>query len=79
MAVWKKKNLTENLQVSNEGMMQLAFKAIKYMGLEERLQITKMKIYMLRFVYKTRRYLKNCMEQASERGSDFAKLNMKRY
>lgn len=32
----EKKNLTENLQVSNEGMMQLAFKAIKYMGLEER-------------------------------------------
>lgn len=61
MAVWKK-NCTENLQVSNEGMMQLAFKAINYMGLEERLQITKMKIYMLRFVYKTGRFLTNYME-----------------
>lgn len=36
MAV-RKKNLTENLQVSNEGMMELEFKTIKYMGLEERL------------------------------------------
>lgn len=37
----RKKNLAENFQVSHERMMELEFKAIKYMGLEERLQMTK--------------------------------------
>lgn len=40
----RKKNIAENFQVSHEGMMELEFKPIKYMGLEERLQMTKMKI-----------------------------------
>lgn len=50
---WKseKKNLAENLQVFHERMMELEFKTIKYMGLEERLQMTKRKIYVCSDLY----------------------------
>lgn len=47
----RKKNLAENFQVFHERMMELEFKTIKYMGLEERLQMTKRKIYVCSDLY----------------------------
>lgn len=47
----RKKNIAENFQVSHEGTMELEFKPVKYMGLKERLQMTKMKICVCADLY----------------------------